>query len=315
MNLGSYRSNYLPGILAGTAVVATIVISQPVMAKSAKDIAKVAYSTTVQVNNPLTPNEGGSGVIIAKKGKTYTVLTANHVVINPNTEYIIRTANNKEYKVTEIKGFRNNESGPDLAVVMFESDDEYSVATISNSDEADIGSGVYISGYPLPAEGSKEREYAFTNGLVSNVRSSNEKGYTMRYDAVTRRGMSGGPVFDVSARVIGIHGEGESGGLATVKKRDEASQESGQSGQSGEAKEGQEEVKTGFNYAIPVNTFVEMMPKVGMDKSALKVDNKPPENVDAEKVKQSDVDNWAADFGKELFKDVIRGGLRRLLPF
>jgi serine protease Do len=320
MNLGFYRSNYLPGILAGTAVVATIVISQPVMAKTAREIAKVAYSTTVQVNNPLAPNEGGSGVIIAKKGKTYTVLTANHVVINPNTpdtEYIVRTAKNKEYKVTEIKRFRNNESGPDLAVVMFESEDEYSVATISNSDEADIGSGVYISGYPLAVAGSKEkeREYAFTNGLVSNVRSSNEKGYTMRYDAVTRRGMSGGPVFDVSGRVIGIHGEGESGGLATVKKRDEASQESGQSGQSGEAKEGQEEVKTGFNYAIPVNTFVEMMPQVGMDKSALKVDNKPPENVDAEKVKEGEVDNWVADFGKEILKDVIRGGLRRLLPF
>lgn len=315
MNLGFSRSNYLPGILAGTAVVATIVISQPVMAKSAKEVARVAYSTTVQINNPLTPNKGGSGVIIAKKGKTYTVLTANHVVINPNTEYIIRTGKNKEHKVTEVKGFQNNEIGPDLAVVMFESEEEYSVAPISNSDEADIGSGVYISGYPLPAEGSKEREYAFTNGLVSNVRSSNDKGYTMRYDAVTRRGMSGGPVFDVSGRVIGIHGEGETVGLATVKKRDEASQESGQSGQSGEAKEGQEEVKTGFNYAIPINTFVGVMSQVGMDKSALKVDDKPPENVDAEKVKESDVDNWAADFGKEILKDVIRGGLRRLLPF
>ncbi|MGB8685961.1 MAG: serine protease [Microcoleus sp.] len=318
MNLGFSRSNYLPGILAGTVAVATIVISQPVMAKSAKDIAKVAYSTTVQVNNPLTPNEGGSGVIIAKKGQIYTVLTANHVVTNPNTEYIIRTAKNKEYKVTDIKGFQNNESGPDLAVVMFESEDEYSVATISNSDEADIGSGVYISGYPLAVAGSKEkeREYAFTNGLVSNVRSSNEKGYTMRYNAVTRRGMSGGPVFDVSGRVIGIHGEGESGGLATVKVKDDGtSQESGQSGQSGEAKEGQEEVKTGLNYAIPINTFVGMMSQVGMEKSALKVDNKPPENVDAETVKESDVDNWAADFGKEILKDVIRGGLRRLLPF
>ncbi|TAG91903.1 MAG: serine protease [Oscillatoriales cyanobacterium] len=315
MNLGFNRSNYLPGIVAGTVAVATIVISEPAMAKTAREIAKIAFPTTVQINNNLTPNKGGSGVIIAKKGKTYTVLTANHVVINPNTDYIIRTAKKKEHKVTEVKGFQDNGKGTDLAVVMFESDEEYSVAPISNSDEADIGSGLYVSGYPLATSGSQEREYAFTNGQVANVRSSNERGYTMRYDAVTRRGMSGGPVFDVSGRVIGIHGEGESGGLATVKKNDEASQESGQSGQTTKVIEGQEEVKTGLNYAIPINTFVEMMSKVGMDKSALKVDNKAPENVDAEKVKQSDVDNWAADFGKEILKDVIRGGIRRILPF
>ncbi|MEG5006148.1 serine protease [Microcoleus sp. B5-C4] len=316
MNLGFNRYNYLPGILAGTAAI-TIVMSQPpAMAKTAREIAKVAFPTTVQINNTVAPELGGSGVIIAKKGKIYTVLTANHVVINPNSKYTIVTANKKEHEVTEVKGFQDDaKKGLDLAVVMFESDEEYSVAPISNSDEAEIGSGVYISGFPLPAAGTKEREYAFTNGQVANIRSSNERGYTMRYDAVTRRGMSGGPVFDVSGRVIGIHGEGESGGLVTVKKTDEASQESGQSGQTTKVIEGQEEVKTGFNYAIPINTFVGMMSQVGMEKSALKVDNKPPENVDAEKVKQSDVDNWAADFGKELFKDVIRGGLRRILPF
>jgi serine protease Do len=299
MNLGFDRSNYLQGILAGTVAVVTIVISQPAMAKSAKEVAKIAVPTTVQINNTLASDKSGSGVIIAKKGKTYTVLTANHVVINPNSEYVIRTSKGKEHKVTDVKGFRNNESGPDLAVVMFESEEEYSVAPISNSDEAEIGSGVYISGYPLPAGvGSQEREYQFTNGQVTNVRSSNDKGYTMRYAAVTRRGMSGGPVFDVSGRVIGIHGQGDTVGI--VKN---------------ESGEGKEELKTGFNSAIPINTFVGMMSQVGMEKSALKVDNKAPENVDAEEVKQSDVDNWAADFGKEILKDVIRGGLRRLLPF
>lgn len=298
MNLGFYRSNYLPGILAGTAVVATIVISQPAMAKSAKEVARVAVPTTVQINNTLAPEKGGSGVIIAKKGKTYTVLTANHVVKNLNSEYAIVTSKKKEHKVTEVKSFQNNDIGPDLAVVMFESEEEYSVAPISNSDEADIGSGVYISGYPLPALGSTEREYAFTSGQVINVRSTNDKGYTMRYDAVTRRGMSGGPVFDVSGRVIGIHGEGDTVGL--IKN---------------ESGEGKEEAKTGLNSAIPINTFVGMMSQVGMEKSALKVDDKPPENVDAEKVKQSDVDNWAADFGKEIVKDVIQRGIRRILPF
>jgi serine protease Do len=281
MSLNFYRSNYLPGILVGTATVVTIAICQPAMARSAEEVAIVAASTTVQINNTLAPEQSGSGVIIAKKGNNYTVLTVNHLVKNPNSEYVVFTSKRKEYKVTEVKSFQNNNSRLDLAVVMFESDEEYPVAPISNSDAAKIGSGVYVSGYPSSADGSKEREYAFTSGQVTNIRSSNADGYTIRYNALTRRGMGGGPVFDVSGRVIGIHGQAE----------------------------------TGFNSGIPINTFVEMMSQVGMEKSTLKVDNKAPENVDAEEVKQSDVDNWAADFGKEILKDVIRGGLRRLLPF
>ncbi|MEG4340811.1 serine protease [Microcoleus sp. D3_18_C2] len=299
MNLGFNRSNYIPGILAGTAVVATVLISQPAMAKTAREVARIAVPTTVQINNTLASDKGGSGVIIAKKGKIYTVLTANHVVINPNSEYVIVTSKKKEHKVTEVKGFQNNDSGPDLAVVMFESDEEYSVAPISNSDEAEIGSGVYISGYPLPAGvGSQEREYQFTNGQVTNVRSSNDQGYTMRYDAVTRRGMSGGPVFDVSGRVIGIHGQGDTVGRVQ-----------------NEAGGRQEEVKTGFNSAIPINTFVGMMSQVGMEKSALKVDEKPAENADAEEVKPGEAQGWFGDFAQEVFKDVIQRGIRRLLPF
>ncbi|NJK69955.1 MAG: trypsin-like peptidase domain-containing protein [Microcoleus sp. SU_5_3] len=301
MNFGVSRFNYVPAIVAGTATVAAIVISQPVMAKTAKEVAQIAVPTTVQINNALSPGDSGSGVIIAKKGKTYTVLTANHVVKNPNNEYTIRTSKGKEHKVTDVKGFRNNESGPDLAIAMFESDEEYSVAPISNSDEATIGSGVYISGYPLPAGvGSQEREYQFTNGQVTNVRSSNDQGYTMRYAAVTRRGMSGGPVFDVSGRVIGIHGQGDTDGIVAVQN------ESGQN--TGEA-------KTGFNSAIPINTFVGMLSQVGMEKSAFKIDNKPPANVDAEKVEDGEAKGWFADFGKEVVKDVIQRGLRRILPF
>lgn len=296
-------SQSLTGIMLGT--VASLVIIQPAIAKTAKEVAQIAVPTTVQINNTLGAKLGGSGVIIAKNGKTYTVLTANHVVLNPNTEYTIKTSKGKEHSVNSVKSFRTNDSGPDLAVVTFESNEEYSVAPLSNSDEASIGSGVYISGYPLPAgEGTAEREYAFTNGQVTNVRSSNPEGYTIRYDAVTRRGMSGGPVFDVSGRVIGIHGQGDTVGAVSVQ------QETG---------ERAEEIKTGLNSAIPINTFVEMMPEIGMDKKLIKIDNEPPANVDAEVVKTEDVDNWFGDYAdtliKEVIKDQIERGIRRILPF
>jgi S1-C subfamily serine protease len=292
--------NYVPSIFVGT--VAALVIVQPAIAKTAKEVAQIAIPTTVQINNTLVADASGSGVIISKTGNTYTVLTANHVVKNPNSEFVIRTSKGKDHPVTSVKSLQKEGNGPDLAIITFETPEEYSVAPISNSDEATIGSGIYISGYPLPAMGSTEREYAFTSGQVTNIRSSNPEGYTMRYDAVTRRGMSGGPVFDVSGRVIGIHGQGDT--VATVTN---------------EAGSRQEEVKTGLNSAIPMNTFIALMPEVNVEKSAVKIDNKPPENVDAEKVDDTQVNNWFGSFAQDLIKDVIRNevqrGLRQILPF
>ncbi|BAT51893.1 TPR repeat-containing protein [Nostoc sp. NIES-3756] len=280
----------LSSVLMGTAVVASVVITQPVFAQSAKDVAKVAIPTTVQINNTLSPGDSGSGVIIAKNGNTYTVLTANHVVKNPNSEYIIRTYNGKEYTVTTVQSLSGKPGNLDLAIAKFDSKDDLAIAPLANSDETSIGSGVYVSGYPLPAKGGTEREYAFTNGQVTNIRPSNNEGYTMRYDAVTRRGMSGGPVFDVSGRVVGIHGQGDT--VGTVQN---------------EAGGRNEEVKTGLNSAIPSNTVLASI----SDKSGMKFDNKPPANVDAEKVSQNDVNNWVNDIAKGIVSDVIR----RILPF
>jgi serine protease Do len=279
-------NNFNP-LIAGTAIVASIVITQPVFAQSAKEVAKIAIPTTVQINNTLSPGDSGSGVIIAKQGNTYTVLTANHVVKNSNSEYVIRTAKGKNHAVTGVQSLTGKKGSLDLATVKFESSEEYSIAPVTNSDEASIGSGIYISGYPIPPGNGTEREYAFTNGQVTNIRADNAEGYTMRYDAVTRRGMSGGPVFDVSGRVVGIHGQGETQG--TVKN------ESGQSN----------ELKTGFNSAIPINTFMAMASQAGVDKSSLKVDNKAPANQDAQKVSEKEVNGWFDNFAEEIGKKIV----------
>jgi len=292
--------DYLPSLFVGT--VAALVIVQPAIAKTAREVAQIAIPTTVQINNTLVEDASGSGVIISKQGNTYTVLTANHVVENPNSEFAITTSKGKKHPVTSVKSLQKQGSSIDLAIVTFETNEEYSVAPLSNSDEATIGSGIYISGYPLPATGSTEREYAFTRGQVINIRSSNPEGYTIRYDAITRRGMSGGPVFDVSGRVIGIHGQGDTVGIV-----------------SNESAGREEELKTGLNSAIPINTFIDLMPEADLKKSDVKIDNEPPENEDSEEVAQADVGNWFEEFGTKLIEDMIRDeirrNIRRILPF
>ncbi len=256
-------------ILAGTATIAAIVVSLPAIAsaKTAQEIAQIAISRTVQINTPLLP--GGSGVLISKQGSSYVVLTANHVVKRPDLPYTVRTNLGKEYPA-RIQQLQSDRNGPDLAVVTFESSDNYSTATVGNSDQAVVGSEIYVVGYPaLEGVSGAERDLEFTQGIVTSRPQNRPQGYTLRYNAVTRGGMSGGPVLDSNGRVIGIHGQGDVEGSFQS--------ESGSS----------IAVKTGFNSAIPINTFLAMKSQVGLGSSKVIQERTPtdtkPAQIDAPK--------------------------------
>lgn len=255
MNINFSRFDTLSSVLAGTSVAAlTIIISQPAIAKTPQAVANIAGPLTVQINSSLGD---GSGVIIAKNGKTYTVLTVNHVVEKADVKYTVRTSIGKNYPATSVTRLQTAQTDADLAVVKFESPEEYPVATIADSDQAVIGTQIFVYGYP--ATGGlfgAEREPELSPGLVTSRPHNRPEGYTLRYQAVTWSGMSGGPVFDSEGRVIGLHGQGEFGFAQTS---------------SGEVAP----IKTGFNAAVPINTFIAKLVAAGMNKSELKVDNTP----------------------------------------
>ena len=298
MNWNPTRLPSLPAVLAGTAAAAAVIVVQPAVAQTARDVARIAVPTTVRIDNLLSPANGGSGVIIARKGKVYTVLTANHVVENPNAEYQISTSKNGTHPVLSVQSLQTTPDAPDLAIVTFESKTKQAIAPLADSNEASIGSGVYISGFPQAADDPSVREYEFTSGQVTSRPSRRPKGYTMRYDAVTRRGMSGGPVFDVSGRVVGIHGQGDRDAVV----RNEAA-----------GSDGTTEIKTGFNAAVPVNTFLQLASQSGINISKVKIDDEPPENVDAERVSRQEVRSWEQEFAKGAGLMILRELIR--LPF
>jgi V8-like Glu-specific endopeptidase len=88
---------------------------------------------------------------------------------------------------------------------------------MGESERAVVGSTIYVAGYPLPIAFGSERKLEFTGGIVSSRLDRRSSGYGLRYQAVTRRGMSGGPVFDADGRVVGIHGQGDT--VGTVKSQ------------------------------------------------------------------------------------------------
>ncbi len=240
MNVWGLRFDVLTVILTGAVTVAAVVSQQyAACAKTAQEVAQLAMFTTVEVNNTLGFTGSGSGIIIAKQGSVYTVLTANHVVASLAQEYSIRTHLEKNYTAIRIQRLAKNDRDIDLALIQFQSREPYPVAPMGESGRAVVGSTIYVAGYPLPIASGSERKLEFTAGIVSSRVGRASSGYGLRYQAVTRRGMSGGPVFDADGRVVGIHGQGDTVGTVT-------SQWNGQT----------EEIKTGLNAAIPIDSFM-----------------------------------------------------------
>ncbi|WP_052150046.1 GUN4 domain-containing protein [Aphanizomenon flos-aquae] len=272
MNLSNPILKNNSAIFSVTASVFVFFVgSTPAQAGKNEDIAQ---QTTVQINSEGNNSPGGSGVIINKKGKIYTVLTANHVVCDAikgrtkvtcttDVTYTIRTYTGKDYPIKDRQVLQKNQNDPDLAVVTFEAQENYPVATLGNSQEVEREADIKVTGFPtIFGKGGTEREYSVTRGKVTTLLRKEKNGYTLVYDATTKTGNSGGPVFDISGRVIGIHGQGDYGGedgsdpselqttriqkpVIPVKKLVPGKKETGRS----------PEGKTGFNGAIPINTY------------------------------------------------------------
>ncbi len=240
--------NLYYGISAALFGVA-IVVAQPqvVAALTAQEVNTIARDITVLIDG-LYP---GSGVIVAREGNRYYVLTAEHVV-EVEDEYEAVTPDGKRYPIDYSKIQKLPEV--DLAVVQFTSEQNYRVATLADYDLRTRGRGnqlglVFVSGWPLPGQVIPEKIRLFTPGLrvgediaPALAKESISEGYELFYTSITYPGMSGGPVLDSSGRVIGIHGRAEGEEIS-------------------ETESGTDEyrVKFGYSIGVPINTFLRLV--------------------------------------------------------
>ncbi len=215
--------------------VAALVVTVPIIAAQ-KDLTKkqidaISSRTTVVIAQGLQKGDiearqewnPGSGVIVARSGNVYYVLTALHVVRTREVVYGVRTADGEVHFVDDVDTHDNIHffgkedenlgetiKGFDLAIVKFKSEKNYPVAVIGKSQRMEKGEAIYISGWPNPEEETARRERKFSAGNLTTIVNppSGDGGYSMLYDNQTRRGMSGGPVFNSRGELIGIHGRG-----------------------------------------------------------------------------------------------------------
>ncbi len=235
------KNNNFP-VLKSSVIVAGIIsltglitLPEVALAKSKSQIAQSAIPVTVQINSI---SGGGSGVIINQKaapgGTIYTVLTANHVVQNAGVKYQVKTHTGDTYEVMSVDHYLKNKSkDPDLAVITFKTTDVYPTANLGDSNQAGFGYSIAIFGYPYLDDNqqAEQRPFVYSSGELNNPKGQRPNGYDWLYNAVTQKGMSGGPVFDENGAVVAIHGRGE-----------------------------QVQGKAAFNAGIPINTFIALAP-------------------------------------------------------
>jgi len=150
-------------------------------------------------------SEQGSGFIIEKKDNTYTVLTNWHVV-NTKETYKIYTFDGKSYPATEKRQLKP----ADLAVIHFTSNQNYSVSKRGNSDLLKVAEkDLFLYGYP----GDRTTPYFSETSLASILPKPEYNSKDVEVCPGTQiilgrkapSGMSGSPLFNEQAEVVGIY--------------------------------------------------------------------------------------------------------------
>ncbi len=239
--------------LLGIPIASIIVaVTVPAWGLPASQVAQVSKAVTVEIK---TDNSIGSGVLVAKSDRGYTVLTAAHVV-RDEQKYQLIAPDGRSYGIdrSKIKIL----PGADLALVSFASTQPYRTVKVRQANAIAEGSTVYVGGFPLTTQSISKPLFNFTEGRVTaSSKQPLQDGYGLVYTNLTLPGMSGGSVLNDQGELIAIHGRGD------VEKSTEASTINPDI-----------RVKTGFNLGILASVFVPLASQNGVKMEVTTATNK-----------------------------------------
>jgi protease degQ len=137
----------------------------------------------------------GSGFVVSKDGYVVT----NYHVIDGADEIYVKFSNGREYR-TKLVG---TSPEVDIAVLKIDSNETFKPLEFANSDQVQIGQWSIAFGNPLGLNDS------MTVGIVSAAGRSSlgieEIENFIQTDAAINQGNSGGPLIDITGKVIGVN--------------------------------------------------------------------------------------------------------------
>lgn len=212
---------------------------------SPAEIRQLASAIAVKV---LSNNQRGSGVLIAKSGQTYTVVTNAHV-ISASKAYRIQTPDGLIH-LAVVKNQGSSLEGNDLAVLQFQSKENYWVVSLATASDITENQPVYAAGFPFDSQ-----ELAFSTGKISLVSPKPfVGGYQIGYTNEIIQGMSGGPLLNQEGKLIGVNG------LLNYPILNDAYVYQDNSSPSADLRQRLRE----FSFAVPIQTLAQVAPQLAV---------------------------------------------------
>ena len=161
-----------------------------------------AASITDRIVLIQTRSGQGSGVIVKRTGNTYTILTAAHVVNDLQSSPLKITTPDLQQHIGDPIEVKIAPNALDLATISFQSEQEYAVAELGNSDTVIKGQPIFAAGF----QGTSLKFHAGTVVAISH--QAQDRGYGLAIgSAAIFPGMSGGGLFSEAGTLIGINGK------------------------------------------------------------------------------------------------------------
>jgi tetratricopeptide (TPR) repeat protein len=227
-----------------------------------KKVDDIAQQITVRIEDKNGGN--GSGVIVAKEGDTYYVITAAHVIQEPRDGRekiaVALVTPTQERIVLSQSDLTVINKGIDIGVVKFKSQQNYQIAKIGKYEFNKID-WVFMSGFP-GQDRSKQRH--LTIGSIQDRqntefrikdRASLSEGRNLIYTNLSLPGMSGGAVLDRQGRLVGINTGAENESIAPNGNF--------------------QQINFGFALGIPIATAIGVTSRGQIPTARLQVSNTP----------------------------------------
>ena len=187
-------------------VVKNITTSELVENSISSSVDKV-YNSTVIVQSYSKGNliSTGTGFVYKKDSKTAYILTNNHVIADADEVKVEFNNSDESIKVLTFSG----DQYADIAVLTISASDDIPVVETGDNDSLKLGDTIFTVGNPMGITYKGTVTKGILSGKDRMVEVSVSGGITdyymkvMQIDAAVNPGNSGGPLCDVSGKVIG----------------------------------------------------------------------------------------------------------------